>query len=292
MNRPPLLGFTSGRTGLLRVPLPPLHRHATERPLPHAPCGSCFGSEGTTLEIPFRPRGFAPPRRFPPLGGRGLVASRCQSWGSSRFVLSGSQSAPGRIQLPSGVPTPSPRRFSHPSKDSPRRQPHHVTVAVAPLPFPLIPLRTSNRLRCQSRPSMLHGTAAPASRPCSAIESVTSARSLPTGRRPLLPGLRSPSRSFLTTRRTLVSRAAPACSRPPEGGRSQPAAPSRHQSSTTIPRDRCRPGKHSQRRSADGPRTKVIPLRGKAARSRVPGADDESLRRFVDSSLIGQARSA
>ena len=178
----------------------PLHRHPTERPLPHAPFGPCFGPEGTTLEIPFRPRGFAPPRRLPPLGGRGLVASRCQSWGSPRFRLSGSWPTPGRIQVPSGVPMPSPRRFSHPSKDSPRPQPHHVTVAVAPLPFSPIPLRTSNRLCCQSRPSLPHRTGASASRPCSAVESVTSARSLPTERRPLLPGLRSPSRSFLTTR--------------------------------------------------------------------------------------------
>jgi hypothetical protein len=33
-----------------------------------------------------RPRGFAPPRRFAVPGSRGLVASRCRSWGSPRFV--------------------------------------------------------------------------------------------------------------------------------------------------------------------------------------------------------------
>jgi hypothetical protein len=37
----------------------------------------------------FRPRGFAPPRRVPPLWSRGLVASRCRSWGSPRFVCIG-----------------------------------------------------------------------------------------------------------------------------------------------------------------------------------------------------------
>jgi len=119
----------------------PLHRHATERPLPHAPCGSCFGSEGTTLEIPFRPRGFAPPRRLPPLGGRGLVASRCQSWGSPRFRLSGSRPTPGRIQVPSGVPTPSPRRLFIPLEGFPStaaaprhrgRCPHAVLPDPAP----------------------------------------------------------------------------------------------------------------------------------------------------------------
>jgi len=46
---------------------------------------ACFGSRETISGVLFRPRGFAPPRRFPPLGGRGLVASRCRSWGSLRF---------------------------------------------------------------------------------------------------------------------------------------------------------------------------------------------------------------
>lgn len=67
----------------------------------------------------------------------------------------------------------SPRRFSHPSKNSTRPQPHHVTVAVAPLPFPPRALASSDRLRCQSRPSEIRSLGAPASRPCSAVESVT-----------------------------------------------------------------------------------------------------------------------
>lgn len=33
----------------------------------------------------FRPRGFSPPRRFAPPEARGLVASRCQPWGSPGF---------------------------------------------------------------------------------------------------------------------------------------------------------------------------------------------------------------
>jgi hypothetical protein len=109
-------------------------------------------------------------------GGCGLVASRCQSWGSSRFLSSGS----GSTRLPGepgfrtvGVPMHSPRRFSHPSKDSPRPQPHHVTVAVAPLPFPPARLPSPNRLRCQNRPLEACLTGAPASRPCSAVGSVT-----------------------------------------------------------------------------------------------------------------------
>jgi hypothetical protein len=36
-------------------------------------------SRRSLSEITFHPRGFSPPRWFPPPGGRGLVASRCQS---------------------------------------------------------------------------------------------------------------------------------------------------------------------------------------------------------------------
>jgi len=97
--------------------------------------------------------------------GCGLVASRCQSWGSPRFVLSQSS-----------------RRFSHPSKNSTRPQPHHVTVAVAPLPFPPVPLASSDQLRCQSRPLEIRLMGASASRLCSAVESVTpSDRCQPAG---------------------------------------------------------------------------------------------------------------
>jgi len=42
---------------------------------------------------------------------------------------------------------PSPRRVSYPSKDSPRLQPHHVTMAVAPLPFPSSACAVERRLR-------------------------------------------------------------------------------------------------------------------------------------------------
>jgi len=37
-------------------------------------------------EVTFRPRGFAPPRRLAPRAARGLVASLCRPWGSSRFL--------------------------------------------------------------------------------------------------------------------------------------------------------------------------------------------------------------
>lgn len=90
----------------------------------------------------------------------------------------------------------SPRRVSHPSKDSPRPQPHHVTVAVAPLPFPPAFLGPSHRLRCQIRCSRLRRTGASASRLCSAVESVAPYQPLPAGGALSFHGLRSPPRSF------------------------------------------------------------------------------------------------
>lgn len=44
-----------------------------------------FGLKGATLEIPFHPRGFSPPRRFAPQRGRRFVAPYSRSWGSWRF---------------------------------------------------------------------------------------------------------------------------------------------------------------------------------------------------------------
>jgi len=90
----------------------------------------------------------------------------------------------------------SPRRLSHPSKNSTRLQPHHVTVAVAPLPFPADPSRP---FAAPPLPETSFGatrTRVSASRPSSAVESVTPFQPLPAGGRPILPGLCSPSRSF------------------------------------------------------------------------------------------------
>jgi hypothetical protein len=71
---------------------PPLHRLPPRRPLPRRCRHLRFGPDDSSSRVPFRPRGFAPPRRFPPpftplpglpssprgeSGSRGLVASRC-----------------------------------------------------------------------------------------------------------------------------------------------------------------------------------------------------------------------
>jgi len=128
---------------------------------------------------------------------RGLVASRCQSWGSPRFVLPGSRSDPAHVPKDrawaAGVPRHSPRRCSHPSKNSTRPQPHHVTVAVAPLPFPptsAFPRATTvagddvwvRSDRSVGFEALLRRQVRDALRP------------LPADGRPILPGLCSPSR--------------------------------------------------------------------------------------------------
>ena len=58
----------------------------------------------------FRPRGFSPPRRLAPLRPRGLVSSRCRSWGSPRFHRLRKPTSPRRHpalrSLPSADSTP------------------------------------------------------------------------------------------------------------------------------------------------------------------------------------------
>jgi hypothetical protein len=83
----------------------------------------------------FRPRGFAPPRRFPPRGGHGSVAPRNRSRVRRVSCLPPSHAArrwrAGRGQ--------SPRRGSNPSKSFPRQQPYRITAALAFLPLPSCP---------------------------------------------------------------------------------------------------------------------------------------------------------
>jgi len=92
----------------------PLHRHPTQRPLPRRPEGRRFGLEGSTPEVSFRPRGFSPPRRLPPL-------CRLRACCIPLPIL-------GSTALLPAVQDRTPRRI-------PRRQPFRVTAVVAPLPF-------------------------------------------------------------------------------------------------------------------------------------------------------------
>jgi hypothetical protein len=85
-------------------------------------------SDGATRRISFRPRGFAPPRRFPPHRLCGFVAPRCRSWGSSRFAV-----PPGRLSA-AGSCGPFPATRFLPSKSSPRQQPFlHRCIRCLPV---------------------------------------------------------------------------------------------------------------------------------------------------------------
>jgi hypothetical protein len=171
-----------------------------------------FGPEAACLGIVFRPRGFAPPRRLPPLGRLRACCIPLPVMGFAAFPAldSGSTRPPGRARHRAvGVPRHSPRRFSHPSKNSPRPQPHHITVAVAPLPFPPALLASPDRHRCQHRPLEIRLTGTPAARLSSAVGSVTLIRPLPASERPILPGLRSPSRSFPRLESSALSHSLP-----------------------------------------------------------------------------------
>ena len=107
-------------------PLPPLRRLS---PAASTPGGRCppkrmrvtFGSGIPTPDVPFRPRGLAPPRRLSPQQACGFVAPRYRPWGSSRFRARGSRT---RLRRDESLEATAafPRRGHYPSKGSPRRQ--------------------------------------------------------------------------------------------------------------------------------------------------------------------------
>jgi len=131
----------------------PLHRPGPRRPLPRRHCCRRFGREVPTsrscsdLTDSHGLAGLL--RRLPRLHRalchcwhriRGLVASRCRSWGSLRF-----SSSSGWLRHPTlaiaglcaagHANSASSQRASYPSKDSPHPQPFRVATTVAPLMF-------------------------------------------------------------------------------------------------------------------------------------------------------------
>jgi hypothetical protein len=101
------------------------------RPLPPAlPPASASGLQ--TLDS-FRPRGFAPPRRFPP---QRSVRACCIPLPVLGFVAFRASVAAARPKPATVYGKRFPRRGSYPPKNPPRRQPYRVTTALAFLPLP------------------------------------------------------------------------------------------------------------------------------------------------------------
>jgi len=114
-----------------------------------------------TPEVPFRPRGFAPPRRLSPRTARRLVASCCRPWGSSRFLLGRNRAFPATL--------PPLEELHRPAVGTP------VTRRLGPLDVPPLARLSPSRLF----PSNQLGTATPvAGRRCpgSSWASISSSR--------------------------------------------------------------------------------------------------------------------
>jgi len=139
---------------LVRPPRPSIDM-LSRRPLPARCRHRTFGPWSTRPGVPFRPRGFAPPRRFSPppapewepapWGVRvaGLLHPAADH--GVRLVSSATVLLPGHPLLP--------RDVSYPSKDSPHLQPYRVTTASAFLTFHRRAARASGVSRCRSIPS-------------------------------------------------------------------------------------------------------------------------------------------
>ena len=133
--RPPdLLSWDSSRARSRELS-PPFHRHDPRASTPTGHRCPASASEEPTSEVLFRPRGFAPPRRFPPLADSRACCIPQPVVGFAAFPTR--RSGHGTVRRP---PVQHRRRhprdvISYPPKNSPRRQPHRVTAAVALLPF-------------------------------------------------------------------------------------------------------------------------------------------------------------
>jgi hypothetical protein len=145
----PLLGFVTFR---------PSTDTSIARPLPATRVAPRrLRADGTTRPASFRPRGFAPPRRFPPRAG---LRACCIPLPVLRFVRVSLKPAPtvSRGGSPGGDPHrsqwvsgPRSSRRSYPSKSSPRFQPHRVTAARYLLAVGSAPERTLPSLSVAGR---------------------------------------------------------------------------------------------------------------------------------------------
>jgi hypothetical protein len=111
-------------------PLLPLCRSTSDASTPGS--SRSLRSDGATRRILFHPRGFSPPRWFPPHRCCGFVAPRCRLWGPTRFPVSVPSSRWRWVRT-----LRSPRR-GDPTKSSPRQQPCRIAAVVASLPLPSV----------------------------------------------------------------------------------------------------------------------------------------------------------
>jgi hypothetical protein len=103
-----------------RIPaLRPSTDTSAARPLPVT--GATFGLEATSLEVPFRPRGFSPPRRFSPRDGSQVCCTLQPALGFAAFRI---------VKSVSQLLEP-PLRRDHPPKDT--TSPTAVTRSLAPV---------------------------------------------------------------------------------------------------------------------------------------------------------------
>jgi hypothetical protein len=190
----PTLPADGKRPSLVDSPCAEAHHPLVDIPSSvhsHTMSPPCFGSEMPIPEITFRPRGFAPPRRFAPLEGRRLVAS-CYRPGVRRVSRD-----PKLLRPKSKVSTePVPRDAVR----TPRRIPLAGSRTASPRSLPSFRCdRDSNYCPSHARFQALAEAGIPArrsnSRPCSTTESVASSDRCQSNDALSFRGLCSPSRS-------------------------------------------------------------------------------------------------
>jgi hypothetical protein len=158
-----------------------------------------FGPEAACLGIVFRPRGFAPPRRLPPLGRLRACCIPLPVMGFAAFPAIGFRVDPATwtSQAPSRRSTEAfPATLFTPLEEFPPTAAAPRHRGRCPL---AVPSRLARLLRSPPLPESTLGDPLDGSVGFEALlrRRVRDAiRPLPAGGRPILPGLRSPSRSF------------------------------------------------------------------------------------------------
>jgi hypothetical protein len=127
-----------------KMRLSPLHRHAREASTPATTASRRFGLEGSTPEVPFRPRGFSPPRRLPPLCESRACCIPLPILGSTAFLHLASRSEDRDVPLLPRSAGPYPSKESSPTAGTrhrvrcPLAVPCPITASprLVPLPVP------------------------------------------------------------------------------------------------------------------------------------------------------------